>query len=74
MKLKSLYSGPEILFVVLVMATPVAVGFLFESQTITQLIIHMGLAMVVGFLIWIGIVFLVCKRSEGGCAKDNEKP
>jgi hypothetical protein len=58
------YSFPEIGFIFLVMLLPLAVGFIWRSETIWGFVGKIAGCMVVGFLIWFCTLFMVCRSYD----------
>lgn len=52
------YTLPEVGFIVLVMALPLAAGFVWHSETGGGLLGRVGVGMAVGFGVWGGLVYL----------------
>jgi hypothetical protein len=65
------YSSPELGFIVLVMALPLAVGFFWRADSFWRFLGVVGIGMALGFAVWIGVVFLICRRYDRK-AKDEK--
>jgi hypothetical protein len=59
---------PEVLFVILVMASPFAACWVSRPSTIFGLLVTFVASMVVGLLHWFGFICFVCRSA------DNESP
>lgn len=55
------YSSPELWFILLVMLLPLAVGFIWRGETILGHIGRILGCMALGFLVWLGIIFVICR-------------
>ncbi|MFN3149999.1 hypothetical protein [Bremerella sp.] len=65
------YSSPELGYIVLVMALPLAVGFLWRPDSIWGFLGIVGIGMALGFAVWLGMLFLICWCYER-MAKDEK--
>ena len=59
-----LYSSPELGFIVLVMALPLVVGFARLEETVWGFLGTVVFGMIIGFGIWLSVVFLACRRYD----------
>jgi hypothetical protein len=58
------YSFPEFGFIFLVILLPLADGFIWRSETVWGLVSKIAGSMVIGFLIWLGMVFMICRSYD----------
>ena len=58
------YTSPELAFMVLVMALLLTVGFHWRAETFWEFVARAGVGMVVGFCIWLSLVFLACRHYD----------
>jgi hypothetical protein len=58
------YSFPEVAFIFLEMLLPLAVGFIWRSETFWGFVGKVVGNMVVGFLIWLGMILVVCRNFD----------
>ena len=57
------YSAPEVSFIVLGMALPLAVG-LWRAESFGRFLGLVGIGMALGFAVWLGLIFLICRRYD----------
>ena len=65
------YSFPELAFILLVMVFPLAVGLIWRSETMWGFVGKIAGSMVVGFLIWLGIISIIARSYDR--KKQNDK-
>ena len=58
------YTSPELAFIVLVMVLPLLVAFVWRSETLWGFLGSAGVGMVVGFAIWLSLIFATCRRYD----------
>ena len=63
------YATPEIVFIVLVMLLPLGIGFVWRAESFGGFIARVGISSVVGLIVWIGWIFLICKRHDQSANK-----
>ena len=73
-KMSSLYTRPEIWFIILVMGVPLGVAFILKSSRFSEFITQFAVAMIIGLCVWIGGIFLNCRRFDRKCGEDTKEP
>ena len=58
------YTSPELGFIVFVMVLPLVFAFVWRSETFLGFLARAGVGMVVGFGIWLSLIFMACRRYD----------
>ena len=66
------YTSPELGFIVFVMLLPLAFALVWRSETFLGLLARAGVGMVVGFGIWLSLIFVVCRRYDRKKRDEND--
>jgi hypothetical protein len=65
------YSFPEFGFILLVILLPLAVSLIWQSATVWGYVGKIAGSMIIGFLFWLGIIIIVCRKYDQ--KRQNEK-
>jgi hypothetical protein len=58
------HNWPELAFMVLVMALPLLIAFLWRSETFWESLGKVGVGMAIGFGVWFGLIYVICRQED----------